>query len=343
MSLSTTLIYSQKIEVNVEGEKIVRFDDGSWRYFEPADSIYEARLLIDQKKGPKQSLDKFQEQIIELKKELTSIEREIYSLRKRRKEINQSLINTSDAQKIIELNTDLQNVIRSEKQSEQLFLDLTNELENIQRLQKVKPEQREEITFRADQVQVKNGNIEYNKNREVPIIPEHILNVARGCTVKKKKDDLSKLVTTSVQPDQLFSYTPEGLSSYLGEKGYIQCYASIMHIQGRFFLNLRIDIANLKAQQSYGYLAKKGQLILQLLNGDTYALINTTNSIGTVLPSDDLTRYEANYAIDPRVLNMLEKYGLDKIRIVWSTGYEDYEIYDVDVLLHQVNCISSKL
>jgi len=337
-------VFSQKVEVNVEGERIVRFDDGSWRYYEPADSIYELQFS-----GPKASRakpvegDKLETQKKKLEKALHEIERKIYSLRERRKEINQLLIETDNTQQIIELNTELQTVIRSERQNEQLYIDLTNELENIEKISSMRPDQRNKVTGTTSSTTVKNGVIEYNAEREVPVISDYIFTPALECKVNKERDEMSKLVTTQVASELIFSYTPEGVSSYLQEREYLEGYVHLTHVQGRFFLSLRVEIANMKAQQSYGYLAKNGQLILQLLNGETYALRNTSNSIGTVLPSEEITRYEAEYAIDPRVLNELEKNPLDKIRLVWSTGYEDYEVFDVDLLSRQFKCLSSNL
>lgn len=328
----------------MEGERIVRFDDGSWRYYEPADSIYELQLSRTKTSSPNAIKgDKLEIQQNKIEKELSEIERKIYSLRERRKEINQLLIETDNNQHIIELNTELQTVIRSERQNEQLYLDLTNELENIKKIGSIRPDQRNKVVGTTSKTTIKNGVIEYNADREVPIISKYIFIPKQDCKVNKERDEMSNLVTTQVASELLFSYTPEGVSSYLQERAYLEGYVHLTHIQGRFFLSLKVEIANVKAQQSYGYLAKNGQLIIQLLNGETYALRNTNNSIGTVLPSQEITRYEAEYAIDPRVLNELEKNALDKIRLVWSTGYEDYEVFDVDLLSRQFDCLSSNL
>ena len=45
--------------------------------------------------------------------------------------------------------------------------------------------------------------------------------------------------------------------------------------------------------------------------------------------------------MDKSVQREALKSELDKMRVVWRTGYEDYQIYHVDFLINQINCLNN--
>ncbi len=80
-------------------------------------------------------------------------------------------------------------------------------------------------------------------------------------------------------------------------------------------------------------------VILKFIDGTTLTVSNLRNDDGTLDPTGQVFTYRGQYALDPSVLKKLRKTELDKIRVSWSTGYEDYEVQNVDLLMRQAKCL----
>ena len=70
-----------------------------------------------------------------------------------------------------------------------------------------------------------------------------------------------------------------------------------------------------------------------------FTLSNTRNDDGLRDESGQFFTYRSQYALDAVVLKKLRKTELDKLRIAWSTGYEDYEVQGIDVLIREGRCL----
>lgn len=345
------LLLAQTVEYNEEGERIIRFPDGSWRYYEPADSVYLESEKSVTTESPEEHAQNdissatpaLQDKISSSKKEIEAIEKEIVRLMERRVALNEQLLKTDDPKKKLDLNTELQKVIHSEKEQKRLHQDLQSELENLKAIAATSEEEQTAYLEGDSDTEVEDGEIKYDDGRSIKTIPNHIYEVEQECKVNKSKDDFSGRTKTQVNSSIFFEYTPKVMRSYLDEKAFITAYVSTFHIQGRFYLNLIVDVASDKARQTYGYINSNGQLMLQLVNGDIYTLKSTGSSTGNLMSNGKFTRYDVAYSMDPRMIKQLEKYPLNKIRLVWSTGYEDYDIYFVDVLKDQLTCLQSNL
>ena len=51
--------------------------------------------------------------------------------------------------------------------------------------------------------------------------------------------------------------------------------------------------------------------------------------------------FQGQYGIGKKELNKLKKISVDKMRVIWSTGYEDYEVIHVDFFKNQLSCLES--
>lgn len=343
-SLFSMVLCAQTIETNAEGERIVRFQDGSWRYYEPADSVYMAKDKDTTVTTTEKNISPVLEaKITSSRQQIQKVEKEIINLMERRVAINEKLLKVEDTKEKLDLNTELQRVIHQEKEQKRIYLDLQKELEDLKAISSTSPEKQRTFLDGTAERQIEDGKIKYDEGREIQSIPDHIYEIPFVCEVQKDVDDFSKLTKTFVANSILFEYTPKVIRSHINKKAFVTAYVSAFHIQGRFYFNVMIDVASEKARQTYGYISQGGQLILQLVNGDVYSLNSTGNSIGTIMPSGKFTRYDVAYAVDYKIINELKKHPLDKVRLVWSTGYEDYPVYNVDVLKDQVICLESNL
>ena len=49
--------------------------------------------------------------------------------------------------------------------------------------------------------------------------------------------------------------------------------------------------------------------------------------------------FRGQYPISKGELKVLRRSEVDRARIVWKTGYEDYDILNVDFFINQFNCL----
>lgn len=142
------------------------------------------------------------------------------------------------------------------------------------------------------------------------------------------------------RPTLLFTYTDENLRPFLDGKEYLSCLTwTSRDRKGDRFLHLRLTFANPNATTSYGFLEQNSSLSLHLLNGRHLSLQAARKAVGIL----DLGRKEVNYNVTyvlPRgAAQELENQPLDFVRIFWSSGYEEYQIYQVDALRRVLECL----
>ncbi len=144
-------------------------------------------------------------------------------------------------------------------------------------------------------------------------------------------------------PKQIFfKHTSERLKPFFKEKNHITVEGFLSGASGNggtYYLNLNIIILSEMAQREFGVLEKASILSLKLINGSNVKLFNTKTSTGTLDKVEKVVEYRAQYMINSDNLKALKKSEVDKARIVWGTGYEDYEVYNLDFFIDQIDCL----
>ena len=65
----------------------------------------------------------------------------------------------------------------------------------------------------------------------------------------------------------------------------------------------------------------------------------TKGSLGRTNDLANKTTYALTYELDKNQVKKLKKYDIDRVELEWSSGYESYEVYEVDAILNQINCM----
>lgn len=153
-------------------------------------------------------------------------------------------------------------------------------------------------------------------------------------------DEFSGQKRRDIQPQIFFTYTPEKFRKHFKPKNYITCRGNLTKISGGFvFLNLEFEIYSTDAYRAFGGLPIYSQLNIKLLNGDNIRLLNKKADNGEYDSTKKVYRVKGQYSINRKQEKLLKKSELDKVRIVWGTGYEDYEIYELDFFINQFRCL----
>jgi len=105
---------------------------------------------------------------------------------------------------------------------------------------------------------------------------------------------------------------------------------------------LEITIASEHAQRDYGIIEKGSVLNIKLMDDTNVKLFNNKTDVGVSNELTNSVTYQAQYVVSPGAEKVLRKNEIDKIRVIWSSGYEDYEVYDLDFFINQFRCLNEK-
>jgi len=156
-------------------------------------------------------------------------------------------------------------------------------------------------------------------------------------------DEFTRQQKKELAEELFFYHTDERLKPYLRDREYMTCKGYLTSISGGFrYLTLLITINSRTARGEYGHIKSGGLLNIKLLDGKTVSLFSQDDHQGTHSPTTGSTTYKIKFPIDFQKEKILLKSEIDKVRIVWSTGYEDYEVYNVDFFINQLYCLNNK-
>lgn len=352
---------SQEIIINSNGEKIVTFKDGTWHFFDennPKDIEISltndmlAQRFIDNEEDLQyyRDLEKKIEfnasWLNEVKMNMKETEDELYVARipestYSKQEINlleEQLKDLKETEKEIKLNLEY---FQKEKKKIQTKNKIDEKIKNT--LADKNAPTMEGSPNVAKPANVSNAidksYLEYNIENDAYLRPTR-----PDCTFAfEGKDEFSGKNRIDTKKGLFFAYTSDELKVYYkGKNDFIVCYGQISRLEGVDYLSLSIEIASKEAQKSFGMLEKNSVLTIRMVDNTMIKLINGKNSTGIVDNLNGITTYSAQYLLDDAAMKSLRENPVDKVRLVWSTGFEDYIVYNVDFLMNQVACIMTK-
>jgi hypothetical protein len=141
-------------------------------------------------------------------------------------------------------------------------------------------------------------------------------------------------------PTLFFTHTDENLRPFLDGKEYLRANAwTSRDGRGDRYLHIRYTFANPNVLTSYGYLAKNSSLSLHLLNGRHLSLQAAQQAVGIIDHGRREVNYDVTYLLPRGAAAELRNQALDYIRVFWSSGFEQYEVYQVEVLRRLMECL----
>ncbi|MDG1101364.1 MAG: hypothetical protein P8N29_09170 [Saprospiraceae bacterium] len=140
-------------------------------------------------------------------------------------------------------------------------------------------------------------------------------------------------------PQHLFGHTSEKLKHVLKNKNFLNCNAYLTLLDGDYYLNLDLELATKDASKSYGYIDKNDMVKLTFINGENFIAHSIYRTEGKLEQYSGHTKYEAVYRLQDIKMELVKDLELDKLAIIWSSGYEEYPVYEIDLLQRQLECI----
>ena len=161
------------------------------------------------------------------------------------------------------------------------------------------------------------------------------------CTVAfQGVDSFSGKKRKDLAPRNFFSHTDPRMAKFFTDKDMLECKAYLSALAGgNVYLSLNIVISTETAKTSYGAIERGSLLSLKMVNGENINMTNNQTDPGFLDPIAKTTSYKVTYLIPTQHVKALQKNEIDLVRVVWETGYEDYEIFETDFIIEQMNCL----
>ncbi len=153
------------------------------------------------------------------------------------------------------------------------------------------------------------------------------------------RDEFSGEISRETAQAELFRFTNPALRTYLQGKTHVICEAALASTGPKATLLLTFRINDPNARKAFGKLEKNGVAFLKFLDGSTVELQNAVADDGVFNAENDASIFRGHYPINPETLKKIRRTGLDKLRILWSKGYDDYDVQQVDLLMRQAECL----
>lgn len=142
-----------------------------------------------------------------------------------------------------------------------------------------------------------------------------------------------------VQKQTLFTHTDERLRLFLKDKEYLRCEGYSTAIGGYRFITLQFTFAYPNAREAYGFIEKGSILTVKLLDGSFVNLRSGKMDKGSYDTITNLLTYSVHYPIDRTQMSLLRNSEVDSVLVFWSSGYEEYEVFEVDFFINQLSCL----
>jgi hypothetical protein len=156
-------------------------------------------------------------------------------------------------------------------------------------------------------------------------------------------DDYDKLTRTRIigmKSERLFTYTHERLQDVFVDKPFMIADASLSRSNNnQYFLMLSFTVDNKYVKTGYNGLSASNKLRLTLINGELVFLDNILNESGKIDKSSEYITYKGIFTVSKANSKLLRKFELDKIGVMWNGGFEEYSIYNLELLKKQFNCL----
>jgi hypothetical protein len=140
-------------------------------------------------------------------------------------------------------------------------------------------------------------------------------------------------------PQYFFAFSHPEIKAFYKSNNFIKTYCQISKNNGLVLLNLNLNLASSVAKNEYGVISKESNLIIHLIKRGQVNLKCTNGSLGRTNDLANKTTYALTYELDKNQVKKLKKYDIDRVELEWSSGYESYEVYEVDAVLNQINCM----
>jgi hypothetical protein len=154
------------------------------------------------------------------------------------------------------------------------------------------------------------------------------------------RDEMTGEQRFEVESELFFTFTNNFMKNHLRDRPHIIGNVNLVGLSnGKKYINLVIQINESSAKRSFGGLNAGNRMTIKFIDGTIILLENVRTDEGVTNETDNFTTFRGTFFLDKEQLSAVSKQEIDRVRLAWNTGFEDYEIYNVDVLKRQATCL----
>lgn len=154
------------------------------------------------------------------------------------------------------------------------------------------------------------------------------------------KDETTKKKRISLAPARMLTYTPEKMKNYYKLKNFMELYLAMEKHGGKHYFSVEARFASKDVMRSYGVIHKTDFLRIQFIGGKKVFLKINEVQEPFIDKQTNETVYKVKCSLNSDAdITLLSSHYLDSFGIMWSTGFEDYRVYDVDFIQRQLKCL----
>ncbi len=145
----------------------------------------------------------------------------------------------------------------------------------------------------------------------------------------------------AIEYENVISYTHPKLEEYYKENSFLSGDVSVVQLGKEKYLILDIIIRSKDAIRNYGMVQVGSPMKIELINGDSVYLFAQANATGQLIPQTNNIKYQVLFLLEKSEYKMLQKSEVNNMGLMWSSGYEKYDVYNIDVLMNQIACLEN--
>ncbi len=166
--------------------------------------------------------------------------------------------------------------------------------------------------------------------------------ISYDCTTLYDGIDVkTKLYRKELAPEYFFSYSPPELKNELKTQNLMTVDAQVSKIESNQYLNLNIHMYSAHAAKMYGSIETQSKLVITTIYGREIELLSRARSLPVLTNNPEVNIYVVSYNLDKSGIKRLSSQEIDKVGIEWSSGFEEYTVYEVDFLKNQLSCLNN--
>lgn len=159
--------------------------------------------------------------------------------------------------------------------------------------------------------------------------------------LKNEVDDFTGSTKIVMNEELFIAHTDSTLLKYYKKKKHqyleIECYAA--RIDDLYAVYFYATIQTKKAYDYYGVLSSDSDIIFKLSDGSIVTLKIAKSDYGDADYDGNRTTYSTYCVLEKEDIETLKENTIERVRVYWSKGYDDYDCDNKDLLQRQLKCL----
>lgn len=161
-----------------------------------------------------------------------------------------------------------------------------------------------------------------------------------NCIYKTNEvDEFTKSKKLVLKEEDFIKYTSEELKKYYKNRDYLTCQVYCAQVSELKVVYLYWKILSKETYKTYGSIEKGTKFMVKLKNEQMIELLFSEYDSGDTNYDYGYTTFSSYIILNDEQFESLQSSEIDKIRMYWSKGYEDYPVVNSSVFINQLPCV----